>query len=346
MLQPGREYSPSTSSGLYRYGFNGKENDNEVKGEGNQQDYGMRIYDPRLGRFLSVDPFSKDYPELTSYQFASNNPVFAIDIDGMEADKILNMARSLLYTPYEYGGKSPAPELIGSIKPGTEGREYWETKLRPKLQVISDYYPDHYRKGKGEICSPRDLDEQSKAVKKGIYEEFSRYSKNGNLGMDCSAFVWKSYSEDKELLFDPQKVLETGSQGQLNAFEKLAKEGKAYVHQDFNLISAGDFVKLTTKKDSHVMIATGNVRTVNGKVTEFETYEANSTQEGSITKWRPVSKIYTIGHPFRTSDTGRTLVIPVGWGLHVFKLPLPSSNPETRTRENLQQKVENNKNNP
>ena len=42
----GRNYN----SGGYRYGFNGKENDNEVKGEGNQQDYGLRIYDPRLGR--------------------------------------------------------------------------------------------------------------------------------------------------------------------------------------------------------------------------------------------------------------------------------------------------------
>src|SRR5690606_4468651 len=51
MLMPGRGYSASDA---YRYGFNGKENDNEVKGEGNQQDYGMRIYDPRLGKFLSV----------------------------------------------------------------------------------------------------------------------------------------------------------------------------------------------------------------------------------------------------------------------------------------------------
>jgi len=47
--------------GYYRYGFNGKENDNEVKGSGNQQDYGMRIYDPRLGRFLSVDPLYREY---------------------------------------------------------------------------------------------------------------------------------------------------------------------------------------------------------------------------------------------------------------------------------------------
>ncbi|MBD0376455.1 MAG: hypothetical protein ICV51_12585 [Flavisolibacter sp.] len=73
------------SGGGYRYGFNGKENDNEVKGEGNQQDYGMRIYDPRLGRFLSVDPLVKQYPELTPYQFASNTPIKAVDIDGLES---------------------------------------------------------------------------------------------------------------------------------------------------------------------------------------------------------------------------------------------------------------------
>jgi RHS repeat-associated protein len=81
MLQPARQYSAGTG---YRYGFNGKENDNEVKGEGNQQDYGMRIYDPRLGRFLSVDPLVRTYPELTSYQFASNTPVRAVDLDGGE----------------------------------------------------------------------------------------------------------------------------------------------------------------------------------------------------------------------------------------------------------------------
>ena len=68
----------------YRFGFNGKENDNEVKGSGNQQDYGMRIYDPRTGKFLSVDPLTKEYPELTPYQFASDNPIENIDLDGLE----------------------------------------------------------------------------------------------------------------------------------------------------------------------------------------------------------------------------------------------------------------------
>ncbi|MBC9914072.1 RHS repeat-associated core domain-containing protein [Chitinophaga varians] len=70
----------------YRYGFNGKENDNEVKGEGNQQDYWMRIYDPRVGKFLSVDPLTKSYPWYTPYQFAGNTPIQAIDRDGAEEE--------------------------------------------------------------------------------------------------------------------------------------------------------------------------------------------------------------------------------------------------------------------
>jgi len=79
MLQPGRKYSAGDG---YRYGFNGKENDNEVKDEGNQQDYGMRIYDPRLGRFLSVDPAYKEYVSYSPYNFCANNPLINVDIDG------------------------------------------------------------------------------------------------------------------------------------------------------------------------------------------------------------------------------------------------------------------------
>ncbi|OYU93053.1 MAG: hypothetical protein CFE21_21940, partial [Bacteroidetes bacterium B1(2017)] len=77
---PGRSYQASE----YRFSFNGKEKDDEVKGEGGQQDYGMRIYDTRLGKFLSVDPISMQYPELTPYQFSSNAPIDGIDKDGLE----------------------------------------------------------------------------------------------------------------------------------------------------------------------------------------------------------------------------------------------------------------------
>lgn len=68
----------------YRYGFNGKENDNDVKGTGNQQDYGFRIYDPRVGRFLSVDPLAKSYPSWSPYPFAMNRVIDGVDLDGLE----------------------------------------------------------------------------------------------------------------------------------------------------------------------------------------------------------------------------------------------------------------------
>jgi RHS repeat-associated protein len=87
----GSEMPDRTASNRgYKYGFNGKENDSEVKGEGNQQDYGMRIYDSRLGKFLSVDPLTPKYPELTPYQFASNTPIQAIDLDGLESNNVNN----------------------------------------------------------------------------------------------------------------------------------------------------------------------------------------------------------------------------------------------------------------
>jgi RHS repeat-associated protein len=77
MAMPNRGYFVENP---YRYGFNGKETDNET----GTQDYGMRIYDPKVGRFLSVDPLQKQYPWYTPYQFAGNTPIQAIDLDGLE----------------------------------------------------------------------------------------------------------------------------------------------------------------------------------------------------------------------------------------------------------------------
>ena len=71
--------------GGYRYGFNGKEKDGEgMGGGGSTYDYGFRIYNPGLGKFLSVDPLSQEYPYYTPYQFAGNKVVMAIDLDGLE----------------------------------------------------------------------------------------------------------------------------------------------------------------------------------------------------------------------------------------------------------------------
>ena len=80
MMMPERKYVATTS--IYRYGFNGKENDTEVKGTGNTYDFCARILDTRLGRWLSTDPLQAKYPSLSPYNFTANNPVLNIDPDG------------------------------------------------------------------------------------------------------------------------------------------------------------------------------------------------------------------------------------------------------------------------
>ncbi|MBA3680487.1 MAG: hypothetical protein H0W73_04890 [Bacteroidetes bacterium] len=78
---PGRTYVSSSS---YRYGFNGKEKDDEVKGSGNSLDFGARIYDPRLGKWLSLDPSARKYPDWSPYKAFKDNPIIYQDPDGRD----------------------------------------------------------------------------------------------------------------------------------------------------------------------------------------------------------------------------------------------------------------------
>ena len=60
------------------------EKDDEMKGSGNSYDFGARIYDSRLGRWLAVDPLVTKYPNLSPYNFVDNNPIVFIDPDGKD----------------------------------------------------------------------------------------------------------------------------------------------------------------------------------------------------------------------------------------------------------------------
>jgi hypothetical protein len=44
------------------------------------------MHDPRLGKFFAVDPLFKKYPDLTTYQFASNSPIGMKELEGLEGD--------------------------------------------------------------------------------------------------------------------------------------------------------------------------------------------------------------------------------------------------------------------
>ncbi len=79
-LLPNRHQNTSD----YRYGFQGQEMDDEVKGEGNSINYKFRMHDPRVGRFFSRDPLSNQYAYNSPYAFSENRIIDYIEMEGLE----------------------------------------------------------------------------------------------------------------------------------------------------------------------------------------------------------------------------------------------------------------------
>lgn len=73
----------------------------------------MRIYDSRLGRFLSVDPLTGKFAMLTPYQFGSNTPIQAVDLDGEEA-------RVVIYDMW----KTSNGKTVFNVKTADENHDY------------------------------------------------------------------------------------------------------------------------------------------------------------------------------------------------------------------------------
>jgi len=80
MTVPTRHFS----SNRYRYGFQGQEKDDEIKGENNSINYKYRMHDPRVGRFFTVDPMYRRYPWNSSYAFSENIVIHGVELEGLE----------------------------------------------------------------------------------------------------------------------------------------------------------------------------------------------------------------------------------------------------------------------
>ena len=71
---------PNSQLSDNRYHYNGKENQ-EFFGLP-YLDYGARLYDPHICRWLAPDPLAEKYPNINPYVFCANNPIRYIDLDG------------------------------------------------------------------------------------------------------------------------------------------------------------------------------------------------------------------------------------------------------------------------
>ncbi|HTA81479.1 MAG TPA: RHS repeat-associated core domain-containing protein [Bacteroidia bacterium] len=94
MQQPGRTYLLNGDS-AYKFGFNGRLKLNEIYGTSNMYDFTARLYDPRIAKWLTLDPKASKYPNYSPYSYGLDNPIVTNDKDGKDplTDALVEVGR-------------------------------------------------------------------------------------------------------------------------------------------------------------------------------------------------------------------------------------------------------------
>ncbi len=107
-----------------RYRYTGKPFDDE--GAFDLYYYGARYYDPKLGRFIAVDPLAGKYPSWSPYAYTLDNPMNLLDPDGSEpvqdqmAEDYKEAATYFnLWNPFNYGFGESARRRYIPLEDGT-----------------------------------------------------------------------------------------------------------------------------------------------------------------------------------------------------------------------------------
>ncbi|MCF8374277.1 MAG: hypothetical protein K9H64_21830 [Bacteroidales bacterium] len=100
----------------YRFGFQGQEKDDEVKGAGNSINYKYRMHDPRIGRFFAVDPLTAKYPFYSPYAFSGNRVIDCIELEGLEPEGYQHRLKGTMEIGMSFGLQIQGEvDFLGSI---------------------------------------------------------------------------------------------------------------------------------------------------------------------------------------------------------------------------------------
>jgi hypothetical protein len=104
--------------GKYRYGFNGQEKSDEIKGAANSYTAEFWEYDPRIGRRWNVDPKTKDFE--SPYSGFANNPIWLRDENG--ADTTNPMAGLIGKIDNAFGGVAKNQQKVQLLRAGIKNQ--------------------------------------------------------------------------------------------------------------------------------------------------------------------------------------------------------------------------------
>ena len=197
MLVPTRNYS----NPVYRYGFQGQEKDDEIKGIGNSINYKFRMHDPRVGRFFAVDPLTKKYPWNSPYAFSENAVISYIELEGLEkaTPEMTQRAIISLLIFRDNGGKGKWKNILRKnyanalIKMVRNSNTINQSKtnlcgIAATMKVMIDYDPESF------VDSAISLFESGEAESKSffygnIYANKDLFNKSPSQGLDSGSYV-------------------------------------------------------------------------------------------------------------------------------------------------------------
>jgi len=137
----------------YRYSYNGMEKDDEVSGNGNSYDYGARLYNPRIGRWMKRDQKEGKYPFSTPYSYAFNTPLFLKDYDGRDVIVTITSTDKAPTPEHPTGQtghitlKYSTYEAVTLWVSNSNGEKMQQTFYRKTGTTFVENYPDQSRGG-------------------------------------------------------------------------------------------------------------------------------------------------------------------------------------------------------
>jgi RHS repeat-associated protein len=266
------EYFPfgETSFGSFakkRYRFCGKERDEES----GLYYYGARYFAAWSCRFVSIDPLAGEYPFYTPFQYAGNQPINSIDLDGLEKEPTTDTGTQAVESNQDQDSKSTgATQYQWSSGNNVEGQidQVQKTKYATSLpgpdketawQVRNTWTPEYVQKFRNYVDTKAKSDNVNCTrftCEDFLIDTIIEFSKDNNLPFvlqngsgtyDASSREWDGYQDFKSKVMSTTAAADFSNPEYSNAKLKNAED-----------VQAGDFILMFRNGEvaKHVSLVT------------------------------------------------------------------------------------------